>query len=144
MPGAFTGDGWSGGYVSKYLLHAPINSDLETLRARLRAVGRQAGLAARRVDDLVIAVHEAVLHVLDKGAGRGSVHAWQDHHSLTVQVVDEHGLPREESIPEQPSWSDAHNARLWVMRQACDELSIDLRPGLTLVQLRLSLTDNHE
>ncbi|SDJ42998.1 ATP-binding protein [Nonomuraea jiangxiensis] len=118
----------------------PIDWELSALRARVRLAACRAGLTSRRADDLVIAVHEAALNVLEHGGGRGCVYFRHDQDSITVHVIDICGRLSADHLPDQPSWSGASGNGLWLMRQACDELTIDSRPGRGVVRLRMYLS----
>ncbi|MEO3869980.1 ATP-binding protein [Nonomuraea sp. B12E4] len=118
----------------------PIDWDLATLRARVRGLARAAGLTpAPRVEDLVIAVHEAAVNVLEHGGGRGTVCCWHDRDTITVQVTDTSGRLSPEQVPHRQPRPSVRGHGLWLIRQTCDELRIDSRPGFGLIRLRMRL-----
>lgn len=106
----------------------PIDWDLSGSRARLRRVAAEAGLPESRVGDLLIAANEAVVGTLEHGGGEGAVAVWHDEHMLTVQVADHRPGPR---TPEHV---------LWVMRQICDEFSVESEPGRRVIRLGMRLS----
>ncbi|MEO3873718.1 ATP-binding protein [Nonomuraea sp. B12E4] len=118
----------------------PIDWELSALRARVRLAAHRVGLPQRRANDLVIAVHEAVLNVLEHGGGEGYVCFRHDRDSITVHVIDIGGQLSAEHLPDQPTWSGSPGNGLWLMRETCDELIIDSRPGRGVVRLRMYLS----
>jgi anti-sigma regulatory factor (Ser/Thr protein kinase) len=72
------------------ILEQPFGSDsLYALRAAVAAHAAQAGVPARQVPDLVIAVHELATNAIRHGAGHGQLRIWADGGALHCQVSDD-------------------------------------------------------
>ncbi|MFI6291335.1 ATP-binding protein [Nonomuraea sp. NPDC050790] len=120
--------------------HWPITWDLSAIRARIEAYARGAGLAGGRVVDLIVAVNEAVINVLEHAGGAGRVSVHHEDDLLTVDVVDYQGrLAPERARPAPPAPDARRGFGMWVMAQLCDGFTIDTQRGRTRVRLRMSL-----
>ncbi|MEV8634830.1 ATP-binding protein [Streptosporangium sp. NPDC051023] len=120
--------------------HWPIDDDLSALRDRLLQQGTLAGMRGERLDDLLIAVNEAVINVLEHGGGQGTVSVWHDDASITVDVVDTAGRLAPRDIPPQRPADAVRGFGLWLMSQLCDELTIHQSTGESRVRLVMCLT----
>ncbi|MEU6726059.1 ATP-binding protein [Nonomuraea wenchangensis] len=113
----------------------PIDADLARIRQAVRGFAQEAGLAGERLQNLVLAVNEAVTNVLDHGAGTGSVHLWRADHGVRVQIVDPAGRLRPADLDRSPPWPPTHGMGLWVIRQVCDEVRLDHPEGHSRLEL---------
>src|SRR5262245_7150734 len=75
----------------KQLLRCQISADLERIRGVVRGHARQAGLSEERLEDLVLAVNEAVTNVLDHGGATGTVTTRVGPGVVTVEITDHAG-----------------------------------------------------
>ncbi|GAB1821240.1 ATP-binding protein [Herbidospora sp. RD11066] len=120
-----------------------ITTDLIELRGRVAAMGSDAGLRGHRLNDLVTAVNEAVINVLEHGGGEGVVEMWYDAEGLTVEVTDSAGTLQPQDIHRsRPSATTPRGFGLWLMGQLCDEFSISQMVGRSRIRLRMTLAQS--
>jgi anti-sigma regulatory factor (Ser/Thr protein kinase) len=117
----------------------PIDEDLTALRERLFQRAAQAGIRGERLDDLLLAVNEAVINVLEHGGGGGTLSISQDETYLTVDVTDDVGRLAPRHIPRQRPTGTVRGFGLWLMSQLCDEFTIQQIAGRSRVRLRMLL-----
>ena len=114
--------------------------ELETLaaaRALVRAEATAAGVAAARVDDLVLAAGEAVANSVRHGGGRGVVRVWIDPAAVVCEVIDA-GRIADPLVGRTPPPPGATNGQgLWLAHQLCDLLQLRSRDGRTVVRLHV-------
>ncbi|MFJ2028130.1 ATP-binding protein [Streptosporangium sp. NPDC087985] len=119
--------------------HWPIDDDLTALRQRLLQHAAQAGMRGERLDDLLLAVNEAVINVLEHGGGKGTLSIWHNDSCITVDVIDTAGNLAPRHIPPERPAGTVRGFGLWLMSQLCDELTIHQNPGESRVRLRMNL-----
>ncbi|WP_410667964.1 ATP-binding protein [Amycolatopsis sp. cmx-4-68] len=106
---------------------------LDGLRRQVGEWARRAGLAVGRVQDLVLAVYEAmanvVLHAYEGHAGLLDLSARHHGHRLTVAVAD-HGHWR-----PGPVSGLLHGRGLPLIRSLADEVSFSTTPEGTTVEM---------
>ncbi|WP_371786080.1 ATP-binding protein [Streptosporangium subroseum] len=118
----------------------PISTDLAALRRRVHRYATQAGLTGTRRDDLLLAVNEAAINVLEHGGGSGTVTLWHDERDLTVNVVDIAGRLTAHDVHRRlPSPRAERGFGLWLMGRLCDEFTIHQERGRSHVRLRMRL-----
>ncbi|MFC7646487.1 ATP-binding protein [Streptosporangium lutulentum] len=117
----------------------PIDEDLTALRERLLQRATQVGIRGERLDDLLLAVNEAVINVLEHGGGAGTLSISQDETYLTVDVTDAAGHLASRHIPRQRPTGTVRGFGLWLMSQLCDEFTIQQIAGRSRVRLRMLL-----
>ena len=117
----------------------PIDEDLTALRERLFQHAAQAGMRGERLDDLLLAVNEAVINVLEHGGGDGTLSISQDETYLTVDVTDAAGHLDVRHIPRKRPTGTVRGFGLWLMSQLCDEFTIQRIAGRSRVRLRMLL-----
>jgi anti-sigma regulatory factor (Ser/Thr protein kinase) len=112
-------------------------TDLRSVRAAVSRYAVDAGLAADRLPDLIIAVGEVIANTLRHTAGGGTVFLWQTRSEVICQITDSGritdplvGLRR----PLGPG-----GLGLWVVNQVCD--LVELRTGArgTTIRMHMSL-----
>ncbi|TKK87800.1 ATP-binding protein [Herbidospora galbida] len=115
-----------------------ISDDYNTLRGRVMRGARLAGLSDERVEDLALAVHEAVVNVVEHGGGRGELTMWQDGTDLVIEVSDEKGELTTAHVRAEPPPppSKGGGRGLWLIHQICDEVVISRRAGRSTVRMR--------
>lgn len=102
----------------------------------------RAGLTGSRLDDLVIAAHEAAINVLEHGGGAGTLAISCDSGVLAVDVADHAGVLRPGAVPdERPSGRGDRGFGLWLMGELCDSVTIDRIPGRSTVRLSMRTDD---
>ncbi|MCK2215783.1 ATP-binding protein [Actinomadura sp. ATCC 31491] len=109
-------------------LSLTISTDLAAVRAILRDYATAFGMAAKRVELLVLAVNEAVTNVLDHGGAGGRLTARAEGQGILVEVVDDGGTLRAEHLRRQPAANPTSGMGLFVIRTVCDRVDLD-HPG---------------
>lgn len=99
---------------------------LYRLRGRVKACAVAAGLAASRVPDVILAVHELAANAVRHGAGKGRLvlHAAPGG-ALGCQVSDAGWS----SLP----WPVRQGHGLWIVRETADQMTMSSGPGGSLV-----------
>ncbi|MGR6917915.1 ATP-binding protein [[Actinomadura] parvosata] len=115
----------------------PITDDVAALRAGVRAFGTDAGLAGKRLMDLVIAASEAATKVLEHGGG-GTLIAWSDTGGVSLEIVDVTGAlaMAYRTVDADPDLLSGQNIDFWLLCRLCDEISLDDSDGNTRLHLR--------
>jgi serine/threonine-protein kinase RsbW len=122
----------------KFELCCPISADLGYIRDLVRMYGDRGGLRGERLQDLVLAVNEAVTNVLDHGGAAGLITVRGYPGGFTVEVLDVGGLLTAEQVASaRVDPTGSHGFGLWVIQHLCDEVSV-ARTGLGSV-LRLDM-----
>ncbi|GIH94247.1 ATP-binding protein [Planobispora siamensis] len=118
----------------------PITGDLAGMRQRVHQCAISAGMDGRRAADLVVAVHEAVVNVLEHGGASGTVSiGCQDGH-LIVEVDDAAGVLDPTHLPAgPPAPGRARGAGLWLIRRVCDTVVIDRQPRTSRLRMVMKL-----
>jgi anti-sigma regulatory factor (Ser/Thr protein kinase) len=118
----------------------PITRDLDTLRDEVQRHAEEAGLPEPRAGDLLIAVNEAAINVLEHADGTGTVAIWRDAGSVTVEITDTAGRLSAQHIPAgRPQVTAIRGYGLWLMRTLCDEVVVQQRADHSRIRLRMSL-----
>ncbi|MEW9550229.1 ATP-binding protein [Nonomuraea sp. NPDC050783] len=121
----------------RFELRCPVSADLGFIRDLVEVCGRHAGLQGERLEELVLAVNEAVTNVLDHGGRAGLVTARGHDDGITVEILDTAGrLSREHLAGARVDPTRGHGFGLWVIQRLCDEVTLE-QTGLGS---RLSLT----
>jgi anti-sigma regulatory factor (Ser/Thr protein kinase) len=110
---------------------------LGTVREHVSALGDRAGLAADRLDDLVLAVHEIATNSVRHGGGRGELRAWLERGRVVCDVRDAGWIPDLDSVAHRPTPTAAVCGRgLWMAKQLCDRMQIRSTRDGTVVRLQ--------
>ncbi|MFB4273389.1 ATP-binding protein [Nonomuraea sp. GTA35] len=131
--------------LSGFRLEWPITDDLAALRAGVRAFGTGAGLADKRLTDLVIAASEAAAKVLEHGGG-GTVIGWSDTGGVSLEIVDVAGALTTAywTVDADPDLLAGQGVGFWLVRQLCDEISLDDGDGPMRLHLRFHHRARHD
>ncbi|MGW2161814.1 ATP-binding protein [Nonomuraea sp. NPDC001699] len=110
----------------QFELQCPISTDLALIRDLIRAHGHHCGLSGDRLEDLVVAVNEAVTNVLDHGGSTGMVTSRAGADGVIVEVLDLAGrLTHEHLAAARLDPTASHGYGLWVIQQLCDEVVLE-------------------
>jgi anti-sigma regulatory factor (Ser/Thr protein kinase) len=111
------------------------DGDLAGLRRFVAEVARQAGMAASRIEDLVLAADEAATNALVHGRRPARLRAWRDRDRLVCEISDGGRLedPLAGRRRPKPEWPGGRG--LWLINQLCD--LVELRPLSDGTMIRL-------
>ncbi|MGW0801590.1 ATP-binding protein [Nonomuraea sp. NPDC002799] len=114
----------------EFELRCPISADLGFIRDLVRIHGHHCGLRGQRLDDLILAVNEAVANVLDHGGTAGQVTARGTGDAITVEILDIAGrLTGDHLAAAALDPISLRGVGLWVIRGLCDAVCLE-RTGL--------------
>ncbi|AQZ61943.1 Putative anti-sigma factor kinase [[Actinomadura] parvosata subsp. kistnae] len=111
---------------AEFELRCPISPDLGYIRDLVELHGRHHGLSGERLEDLVVAVNEAVTNVLDHGGRAGVVTARVHEHGITVEISDVGGRLTPEHL--KAAHVDPTGSRgfgLWIIQHLCDQVTLE-------------------
>ncbi|GAA2819291.1 ATP-binding protein [Nonomuraea rubra] len=124
--------------VFEFELRCPITADLGLIRDLVRLHGRHSGLPDRRLEDLVLAVNEAVTNVLDHGGKAGLVTARAARGQIVVDVLDFGGLLTHDHLAAaELDRTATHGYGLWMIQHLCDEVALERSERGSLLSLRV-------
>lgn len=110
----------------EFELRCPISTDLGFIRDLIRIHGSYSGLATHRVDDLVLAVNEAVTNVLDHAGATGLITARTTGEAIVVEVLDTTGrLAPAHLATAKIDPTASHGFGLWVIQHLCDAVHLE-------------------
>jgi anti-sigma regulatory factor (Ser/Thr protein kinase) len=107
------------------------------LREFVAGHARQAGLAANRIDDLVLAVSEVAANSVRHGGGRGVLRLWQEPGAFVCEIRDRGFFDRPLADRERPGKDIDAPRGLWLANHLCDLVQIRSLPSGTVVRLRV-------
>ena len=112
--------------------------NLSELRAFVGARGRAVGLAASRVEDLVVAVSEVASNSIRYGGGHGTLLAWRADGALVCEVRDSGALRDPLAGRVLPEEGDRGGWGLWLANHLCELVQVRTFPTGTVVRLRMT------
>ncbi|WP_329123688.1 anti-sigma factor RsbA family regulatory protein [Streptomyces sp. NBC_01465] len=112
--------------------------------ARLREFtaqyARAAGLAAARLDSLLVCVDEAASNAVRHGGSGGMCRIWVAAGELVCEVTDPQGTLDTALAGYLPPSTGLLNGRgLWIVRQLSDAADMRTTPGGTVIRIRMRL-----
>ena len=112
---------------------------LATLRRFVARRASEAGLDARRGDDLVLAANEIATNSLRHGGGSGRLRIWREAEKILCEIrcsgrIDDPLADRRQPSPDNPS-----GRGLWLANQLCDLVQVRMLPGELVVRLHFAL-----
>jgi anti-sigma regulatory factor (Ser/Thr protein kinase) len=119
---------------------AELGFDAATLQAvRVFAAMRaaDAGLAAPRIEDVVLAVNELASNSVRHGGGSGVLRAWVDDQSFIAEVSDGGQIDLPLAGREQPSGGQIGGHGLWLVNQICDLMQMRTFPTGSVVRVHV-------
>ncbi len=121
-------------------LCCPVSTDLGHIRDLVRIHGERGGLRGERLEDLVLAVNEAVTNVLDHGGAAGLITARGHSGGFTVEVADVAGrLTAEQVASARVDPTGSHGFGLWVIQHLCDEVTVVRTDTGSLLRMHMRL-----
>jgi anti-sigma regulatory factor (Ser/Thr protein kinase) len=114
--------------------------DLAGVRDFTASRARRAGLAPRRVGDLVIAVGELAANTFAHTSGPGTLTLWGTGSEIICQVDDTGRItdPLAGRLRRDPAAAGGGRG-LWVVQQLCDLVQIRTSPAGTTIRLQMQL-----
>ena len=113
---------------------------LWTVREAVTAGAESEGLRGERLDDLTVAVSEALANSIRHGGGGGEVLCWGQDHRVLCEVRDRGTIVDPMAGRVRPGLDQDGGRGLWLMNQLCDLVQIRSRPdGTQVVRLHMAL-----
>ena len=113
-------------------------SDLPAIRRFAAAFGARAGIKAGRHADFVLAVSEAAASALAYGPCSARLRLWTVGRRAFGEIyADEMMLPQG---PRGVRQDGAETLRRWLLRQLCDDVSVEPGPHAVTVRFSVLLT----
>ena len=134
-------DGWHPGNGQLPLPGTPLaertflQSDLPAIRRFAAEFGARAGVEAGRHADFVLAVSEAAACALAYGPCSARLRLWTVGKHVLGEIYADETLPRQG--PPGIRQDGAETLRRWLLRQLCDDVSVE--PGPHGVTVRFSV-----
>jgi anti-sigma regulatory factor (Ser/Thr protein kinase) len=112
---------------AEFELRCPISADLGFIRDLIRMYGHHSGLRDPRLDNLVLAVNEAVTNVLDHAGKGGLIIARTTSEAVTVDVLDTAGRLTDDHLTAARTLDQTatHGYGLWVIQHLCDAVHLE-------------------
>lgn len=133
------------------LHHLPVSLEaIATVRRTVGQAAKAAGMGSDRIDDLLVAVSEAMTNAIEAQLSSGVTEPLEVHHDVDrrvfeVRIRDRGAGFAPHSIPDRPPAGDEHHLdveRGWgiqLMRELVDDLVFDITQGGTTVHLRMAI-----
>jgi anti-sigma regulatory factor (Ser/Thr protein kinase) len=114
-------------------LQLMIDGDVAAARHAVAGHLAAAGRAGwDRLDDLLLAVTELAANAVRHGRGRRELRLWITGEAVVGEVTDEGGGPGDPLLGYRPPAPQVLGGQgLWLVRQLCDQLSLDTGGGKT-------------
>ena len=97
---------------------------LDPVREFVALLGAQAGLGARRSEELVLAIHELAINSIRHGGGTGVVSGWIEGDAVVCEVRDRGLIDEPLAGRVQPDLQEPGGFGLWLVNQLCDLVQI--------------------
>ena len=110
---------------------------LGAVRRRAAAEAAAAGVRPATIEDLVVAVSEAVTNSLRHGGGTGQVLLWRDGREFLCEVRDHGRVSDPMAGRRRPGIEEPSGRGLWLMNQLCDLVQIRALPDGQVVRLHV-------
>jgi anti-sigma regulatory factor (Ser/Thr protein kinase) len=113
-----------------------------TLGAVRRLVSRRArnaGLAAERAGDLVLAVNEVATNSIRYGGGRGVLRVWEGGGALVCDIADTGRIADPLAGRHRPAGGQSGGHGLWLCNQVCDLVQLRTFASGSVVRLHMRL-----
>lgn len=100
------------------------DAGMRTARRLVTEHATRAGLAAARIEDLTVAVNEAVTNSVEHGPGSGTLRVWAGAAGVTCEVHDAGQLEEPYLGLRPPSATSPRGRGLWLIRQLPDRTAL--------------------
>jgi anti-sigma regulatory factor (Ser/Thr protein kinase) len=113
--------------------------ELSDLRDFLRGHLRDSGLSPHRIEDLLLASHEAATNCIRHGNGAGRISLWREDSRVLCEVSG-NGLVTDPLVGRQtPDPRLGSGLGLWIVNQVCDLVQLRSGPEGTVVRMHMNL-----
>jgi anti-sigma regulatory factor (Ser/Thr protein kinase) len=112
-------------------------ADLRSIRLRTAEAAMAAGVNRARVDDVVLAVCEAVTNSVQHAGGRTTVAQWGDGRSFVCEVRDQACISDPLAGRVRPPMAQGGGRGLWLMHQLCDLVQLRKLPDGQAIRLHV-------
>ncbi|GAA0904522.1 hypothetical protein GCM10009557_80100 [Virgisporangium ochraceum] len=133
-------DGGASGRAPDGLEQRFDSSSLVSLRSAVAAHGSALGLAAGRVNELVLVAHEMATNAVRHGGGSGRLRMWRVDGSLFCEVADDGDGFLFARPDHRPDLSASGGRGLWIIACMVDEMRVDSDEAGTTMRVELRLT----
>jgi anti-sigma regulatory factor (Ser/Thr protein kinase) len=113
-------------------------ASLWAVRRRAAAMATAAGVDADRVDDLVLAVSEAVTNSVVHGGGSGEIALWRDGSRLLCEIRDGGRIVDPLAGRVRPRSDQLGTRGLWLIHQLCDLVQLRTRIDGQVLRLHVA------
>ncbi len=112
--------------------------DLHAVRALVTGHAARCGLADDIAHGFVLAVHEVAANSVQHGGGHGILRLWQDRDRLVCEVRDRGVIDPSRIADEAPSPEKTAGRGLWLARQLCDLVEMQISSTGSVVRLHIA------
>lgn len=112
--------------------------ELGQIRNLAAELATAAGVSAAKIDDLVLAVSEAVTNTVRHGGGTGQIALWQDGGRYLCEVRDAGRISDPLAGRVRPSIDRPGGRGLWIMNQLCDLVQMRVTPDGQAIRLHIA------
>lgn len=113
--------------------------DLAKSRTFTKHHGRELGLYGRRLEDLELAVHEAVVNTITHAPGPGTLRMWRRGGSVVCEIHDRGRIDDPLVGRHAPGMDDEHGHGLPMIHQLCDLVHLQTDAVGTVLQLYMDI-----
>jgi anti-sigma regulatory factor (Ser/Thr protein kinase) len=114
-------------------------SVLDDMRQVVHRFAKASGLAAARIDDLVLAVNEVITNSVRHGGGAGLLRMWTQPGSVICEVSDGGLLDKPLVGRRRPAAGQEGGFGIWLVHQVCDLVQLRTFPDGNVVRMHMSL-----
>jgi anti-sigma regulatory factor (Ser/Thr protein kinase) len=111
--------------------------DLARVRHRTAALATAAGLPPSRIDDLVMAVSEAITNSALHAGGAGEIALWQDGGRFLCEIRDQGAVSDPLAGRVRPATDQIGGRGLWLIHQLCDLVQMRRLPDGQAIRLHM-------
>jgi anti-sigma regulatory factor (Ser/Thr protein kinase) len=112
-------------------------ANLAPVRHRAAALAIEGGLSRPRVDDLVVAVSEAITNTALHAGGTGDISLWQEGSTFLCEIRDSGAVTDPLAGRVRPTTNQLGGRGLWLMHQLCDLVQMRRHPDGQAIRLHM-------
>ena len=115
-------------------------ADLVLVRQFVAARAHAAGCTGRRLNGLVLAVHELATNSMRHASGGGLLRAWQTDAAFYCEVRDDGRISDPLTGRARPPELLSSGRGLWIVNHLCDLVQVRSSPAGTVVRVQMALS----